>query len=95
MKTFAQDLYYGRFAPCERGRVQDPEYTHMRRKIRGIQAHFRNILQSEDWNVFDGLEDLYLQSSSIENIDAFTYGFNMGILLMIGVMEFKDERKED
>ena len=95
MKTFAQALYYGCFMPRERDRVQDPEYTYMRRKINDIQVHFQSVLKPEDRKLFDELEDLYIQSATIEDIDAFAYGLNMGILLMIDVIEFKNERKED
>jgi len=94
MKTFAQALYYGDLIPWGRGRPQDPEYTPMKHRISDIKIHLQRVLPAGEWELFEELDNLYARSSTIEDIDAFTYGLNMGVLLMMGAMEFKSEHME-
>jgi len=92
MRSFAENLYYGRFVPCERGRSENPEFTPLNRKICDIKKQLQNNLPPEEWKRFEELEGLYTQMSSIEENDAFYYGLNMGILFMIGAFDFMDRR---
>jgi len=95
MKSFMNDLYYGRLIPCERGRPQDPDYTPTQRKISDIKVHFKDTLAPEEWKRFEELENLYAQSSGIDDVDLFSYGLNMGILLMIDVLDFRKKQLTD
>lgn len=95
MKSFMNDLYYGHLVPWERGRPQDPDYTLTQRKISDIKVHFKDTLPPEEWKRFEELENLYIQSSCIDDVDIFSYGLNMGILLMIDVLNFREKRLTD
>jgi len=57
--------------------------------------HFRNTLSTEEWERIEELGNLYAKSLSIENADVFSYGLNMGILLMIDAIDFKDEVQQN
>ena len=95
MKKILHELYYGRIKPWERGRTHDPESDLVNQNISDIKTQLKNTLPREEWKQIEDLEDLYTKSSTIEEIDAFSYGFNLGILLMINVLDFKDERFTD
>jgi len=91
MNSFMKALYYGEISPCERDRPKDPEYTEVSRKIIDIQTNFRNTLSPKQWEQIEELEILYAKSFSFENADVFAYGLNMGILLMVDVLDFQDK----
>ena len=92
MKSFVEALYYGNLVPWERGRPQDPKYTPINRRIDDIEEHFRKTLPPEEQERFKELRDLHIQSSFIQDTDAFAYGLNMGMLLVIEAMNFKENR---
>jgi len=92
MNSFVKALYYGEISPWERSRLKDPEYTRISHKINDIQAHFRNTLPAEEREKIEELENLYSRALSIENVDVFYYGMSMGILMMVDVISFKDNR---
>ena len=92
MNSFVKALYYGEILPWERSRPKDPEYTRISHKINEIQIHFRNTLSNEEWERIEELGNLYARSSGIENADVFSCGLNMGVLLMIDAIDFKDKR---
>ena len=92
MKSFADNLYYGRLVPCERGRSEEPEYSLVNRKINDIKEHLESSLPPEEWKRFEELERLYTELSTIEEREAFSYGLSMGILFMIEVLDFRDSR---
>jgi len=95
MKKILHELYYGRIKPWERGRTHDPESDFINQKISDLKAQLKNTLPPEGWIQIEELEDLYTKSSTIDEVDAFSYGFNLGILLMINVLDFKEERLTD
>ena len=92
MKKILHELYYGRVKPWERGRAQGQESDLINQNISDIKAQLKNTLPPEEWKLIEELEDLYTKSSTIEELDAFSYGLNLGILLMINVLDFKDKR---
>jgi len=94
MRTFAEALYYGCIVPRERSIVKNPDYAILQQKIIDIKMHFQSILPPEEWERFEEMEVLQTQSTLIEEVDAFSYGLNMGILLMLGTLAFKDEHME-
>jgi len=95
MNSFVKALYYGEILPWESSRPDDPEYIRIGHKINDIQTHFRNTLSAEEWERIEELGSLYARSLSIENADVFSYGLNMGMLLMINALDFKDKIQQD
>ena len=91
-KSIMYDLYFGNLVPFERGRAQDPAYNPITRKISDITEHFQKLLSPEDYAKFEEMGNLQAQSGTIEEIDLFEYGFCMGVLVMIDVFDFKENR---
>jgi len=89
MNSFVKSLYYGEVSPWERDRPKDPEYKHIASKISGLQKYFQNTLPAEQLKKLEELEILHAQASSIESLDNFAYGLNMGILIMVDAIDFK------
>lgn len=94
-RSMMYDLYFGHLVPWERGRSQNPDYTPVNRKISDIKEHFRDTLLPDEYKRFEELENLYADSSTIEDVDIFEYGMSMGILLMIEVFGFREKRLTD
>jgi hypothetical protein len=92
MKSILEDMYHGHYVPIERNRPRDPEFATISARISDLKKHFDSILYLEDMELFDELNDLSTQSSAIAEIDAYSYGFTMGVLLMQSVNSFKEER---
>ena len=95
MNSFVKALYYGEVSPWERSRSKDPEYIRMGHKINDIQKHFQNTLPAEEWERIEELGSLYARSLSIENAEVFSYGLNMGMMLMADALDFKDKIEQD
>lgn len=91
-KSFMFDLYFGNLTPWERGRSQNPAYTPTTQKISHIKEYFKKLLSPEDYLKFEEIDDLKAQTGAIEDVDLFEYGFCMGILMMIDVFDFRDDR---
>jgi len=67
----------------------------MGHKINDIQKHFQNTLPAEEWERIEELGSLYARSLSIENAEVFSYGLNMGMMLMADALDFKDKIEQD
>ena len=85
MGSILQELYFGNINPCERKRVQDPEYTTLNKKIDGIVVHFRDLLSPEEYAKFTEMRDLQADAGLFEEVQLFEYAFCLGALLMIEV----------
>ena len=91
MRSILEAFYFGRLSPWERGRPKDPDYTPTSRKISDITEYFQEKLQPDDFLKLEELGNLRSRCSLIEEVDAFTYGLCMGMLLMMEVFDFKQQ----
>ena len=85
MSSILNDLYYGRVSPWERRPVRSTESREINRKIENEKRYFVQKMSLDDCRRFQELENLYTQSSGIEQLDAFSCGFKLGTELMIAV----------
>lgn len=85
MSSILKDLYYGRVSPWERRPTRDAESREITRKIEDEKRYFIQKMSLDDCHRFQKLENLYTQSSDIEQIDAFSCGFKLGAELMVAV----------
>ncbi len=85
MKSILNELYYGRIVPWERGIPKTPEYKEANKDINKEKAFFKQILSEEEYKRLEVLENMYTNTSDIESADAFSYGFRLGLLIMIDV----------
>ena len=90
MDKILTDLYYGRVSPWERRPAQTNEKQEVNRKIEDERRYFIQKMSLDDCQRFQEMENLYMQSSDIEQFGAFTCGFRLGAKLMVAV--FADNR---
>lgn len=88
MNKIFHDLYFGRLAPSERSKPQNPKFTLIDDKIDELTAHFKDTLSPEDWEQFEKLDSMYMELLDFFQVDAYAYGLSMGISLMTGVLDF-------
>ena len=85
MKTTIRDLFFGRVSGWERKRVRTAENQSLNRKIEDEKRYFVEKMSLDDCQRFQNLENLYMQAHEDDEIDAFSYGFRLGVMLMISV----------
>jgi len=90
MRNILRRLYNGKFSPFERNVHRTPENIALHNKIEGEIEYFIQKIALDDVDRFQELENLYTESSSYEQEDAFAYGFKMGMMLCCAV--FGDEK---
>ena len=85
MSTVLHDLYYGRISPWEHRPTSNEESRKISRKIEDEKRYFVQKMSLDDCQRFQELENLYTQSSDIEQLDAFSCGVKLGAELIIAV----------
>lgn len=81
-----KDLYYGKIAPWERHASNNQEQIELNQKISDETRQFVQTLSVDHEQQFQKLECLYSQSSGLVELDAFTYGFQLGSNLMLEIL---------
>ena len=94
MRSFLNDLYFGKFIPCERKYTQVADDPKMQ-KIGAIKGYFKNLLSPEDYKKIEEIECLQIQSYALEDVSLFEYGFCAGILMMMDVFNFKEGQRSE
>jgi len=84
-RNILHNLYNGEFKAWERRPVRTAESIAISRKIENEQRYFMQKMSLDDCKRFQELEDLYHSSSHFEQMDAFSYGFKLGTILMCAV----------
>lgn len=91
MKSVIDALFEGKILPYEQiGVTGDDEYDEVNRNIRGEKEYFKSKLTEQDRQRLDALENLYTQSSYIQDVETFRYGFRLGVLIMVEIFTGKD-----
>ena len=84
-----KDIYYGKIIPWER-RLRNDKTVEQRgivNKIEAEERYFASKMSDEDRQRFQALSNLYSELSSSSEAEIFSYGFSMGLLLMVNVMD--------
>ncbi len=89
-ESIIHDLYFGRIRPWERERIHTREYSELIKEIDDIEAHFKNLLSSEEYTRFEEMQDLWAQTGIIDDVTLFEYSFRLGALMMINIFGFKE-----
>lgn len=82
-KSLLQQLYDGEVYPSENIKCNTLEYRELGGKIVEEKQYFKATLSPDDWSRFDKLEDMLYERSSAYAFTNFTYGFRLGVGLMI------------
>ena len=91
MESILQELYFGNVTPCERKRVNDPEYVELTKKIDNIVVHFEELLSPEEYAKLMEILELRAEASIFEEAELFEYAFSTGALLMIDVFGYSQQ----
>ncbi|GIP59246.1 hypothetical protein QNH46_13890 [Paenibacillus woosongensis] len=90
MKSFLEDLYYGKLYPGEQIVSNDPKYRALNREISEMMQMWRQKLSEEDFRQLEAMLDLQGESNSIHNMETFVQGFKLGASMMIEVWNGKE-----
>ncbi|WP_110932599.1 DUF6809 family protein [Paenibacillus bouchesdurhonensis] len=90
MKSFLEELYYGKLYPSEQIVPDDPKYRALSRQISEMMQMWRQRLSEEDFRQLEAMLDLQGESNSIHNMETFVQGFKLGASMMIEVLNGKE-----
>jgi len=79
-------FYNGKVIPWERHNRCTDEQRKILDKIVAEENYITTKLSPEDCERFKGLTELYTELSTSDEGDIFAYGFSIGLLLMVDVM---------
>ena len=81
-----RNIYNGKIIPWERHNRCSAEQLEIVKKIADEEKYFTQKMAPDDCERFNELSDLYSELSISEEGDIFAYGFSIGLLLMVDVM---------
>ena len=85
MKNILNDLYYGKLSGWERRPVRTVEFREINSKIESEKQYFVSKMSLDDCQRFQALENLYSQSHSLDEFDAYCAGVKFAVMLMSAV----------
>jgi hypothetical protein len=89
MKPILEELYLGHLYPLEQIVPQNPEFHSVNQKKSGLMKILETKLSAEDYKALEELLDLDCKASVMEAYASFEYGFKLGALMMLEVMDIK------
>ena len=95
MRNILHQLYYGRLSGWERRYTRTPENIAVNKSIEAEKQYFEVKLSKDDCQRLQALENLYTQAHVYDEIDAYTYGFKLGVMLMCTVFADDDRSFRD
>ncbi|GAA0135410.1 hypothetical protein YSY43_22500 [Paenibacillus sp. YSY-4.3] len=90
MKSFLEELYYGKLYPSEQIVSDDPQYRALNRQISEMMQMWKKKLSEEDFRQLEAMLDLQGESHSLHNMATFVQGFKLGASMMIEVWDGKE-----
>ena len=89
--SIMEALFDGKIIPWERRNSNTPERKELEEKLENSKRYFIEKMSLDDRQRFQGFEDLYSDAAFDEEVDIYSHGFTLGILLMMEVMLKKEE----
>jgi hypothetical protein len=93
MRKILNDLYHGRYNAWEHRPSRTDETRAINQKIEDEKRYFSQKMSLDDFQRLQALENLYTEANNFEQVNAFTYGFKLGTMLMCDV--FMDENESN
>ena len=87
MKNILRSLFNGKIIPWERRAPQSKEHLEILRKIEAEERYFMEKMSLDDCQRFQALSELHLNLWASEEENIFSYGFSLGSLLILDVIE--------
>lgn len=91
MKSILEDLYDGNIYPAELIISKNPEYQPLSQKVSDVMDMWRKKLSEDDYNQLESLLDLRSELGSMEASASFMYGFKLGALIMMEMLDGKGD----
>jgi len=91
MKSILKELFDGNVYPSELIVPKSSQYHETNQKISDEQDYFKGKLSEDDRKRLEELGNLYCQSTDIDSFESFSYGFKLGVMLMVEVFTGKDD----
>ena len=82
-----KEIYSGKFNLGDRCKTKDGRHLEIVNKIEELETYLDNNLKTGDRYRLKRLSNLYEEFMIIEEESAFSYGFAMGALMMMDIME--------
>ena len=91
MINIMEALYNGRLIPWERRVWMTEERKEIEKNIEREKMYFSKKLSQDDYERFERLEKLYMNSHHSEDVDFYAYSFTLGALLMLEIFKRGDD----
>ena len=85
MLNILRGLYNGKIIPWERREPLSGEFLEIIHKIEAEERYFMEKMSLDDCRRFQALSHLRAELGLAEEGELFSYGFSLGLLLMIDV----------
>jgi len=85
-KTILQRIYDDEAGPGETFLCDDPLCRELNREISDDYDYFRGRMSPEDWKRFEKMDNLISERSCASSYANFTYGFRLGVRMMVEVL---------
>ena len=86
MISVIEALYDGRVIPWEHRVIMTPERKAVEKRIECEKQYFTERMSPDDGERFEQLENLYVTANCHEEVDIYSYGFTLGVTLMLEVL---------
>jgi hypothetical protein len=87
MRNILHGLHNGNITPWERKVPHTEEYLDILRRLEDEERYFIEKMSLDDCARFQALSHLHSELLSVEEDNVFSYGFSLGLLLMLDVMD--------
>ncbi|TCL72450.1 hypothetical protein EDC14_1006165 [Hydrogenispora ethanolica] len=91
MKPILEELHAGKIYPDELILPKDPQYRPINQKISDAMKVWREKLSETDYQQLESLMNLHSQSDAMEATASFVHGFKLGALIMMEVLNGREE----
>lgn len=81
--SILEELYNGNIAPFETIVPQDREYQLKNQEIIKLKEHFQGVLSTDNMEKFNHLNQLMQEVHYTDCLENFSYGFRLGIQLLL------------
>lgn len=86
MKNILEELYNGKIYPAELIISKDTQYRTLNQKFSDKMESWKNKLTEDDYMQLEALLDLRNETSEMESMASYMYGFKLGALIMVEVL---------
>ena len=84
-------LFNGKIIPWERKCNRSSERRELEQKIESEKQYFLEKMPLDDRERFEQLFNIFCEATFDEEVDIYAHGFTLGSLMMVEVMEKKED----